>query len=237
MTPIKKDRKITRIFIGICTGLLISSHAVGQLHTPNQPQNKQLFLAEELFNRGLYKNAYTSAQEYLEIQKPAAAAYIHADVDKAKYLIVVSKLQLDENDAISNAEKYIKATANPAYKQRAAYALAQNYFRKNMYAEAISYYELADIYNLDNHEVINAKFELAYCYFNNSQFNEAEPLLASVRELGGKYYDAGNYYYGLLAYNKNNYKDALTSFERIENKPQYIELCPRESLVSLSCWK
>lgn len=226
MTPIKKDRSITRLFLGVCTGLLISSSAAGQMHTPHQPQNRQLFLAEELFNRGLYKNAYISAQQYLDIKKYAASADIHADADKAKYLIAVSKLQLDEKDAISDAEKYISTTANPAYKQRAAYALAQNYFKKNMYAEAISYYELADIYNLDNQEVINAKFELAYCYFNNSQFSEAEPLLASVRELGGKYYDAGNYYYGLLAYNKNNYKDALTSFERIENKPEYVNIVP-----------
>lgn len=225
MIPVK-DKKIARLLIGLCSCLLLTSNAAAQLHAPNLPQNRQLILAEELFAQQQYKNAAHAAELYLQQQPANTNPLLFANTNKADYLQVAAKLKLNETDAVPNAVSFISTTPNPAYKQRAAYALAQSYFKQNMFADAIYYYQMAGIYNLNNDEIINAKFELAYCYFNNSQFAEAEPLLASVRELGGKYYDAGNYYYGLLAYNKSNYTDALTSFSRIENNPQYSNIVP-----------
>lgn len=221
-----KDKKVARILIGLCTCLLLTGNISAQLHAPNRADAQQLTLAEELFAQKQYKNAEAAAKRYLQQQATPINTPPHAATDKAKYLLAECMLQLDEQGAELVATNFINTTTNPAYKQRTAYALAQNYFRKNQFADAIRYYELAGIYNLNNEEIILAKFELAYCYFNNSQFNEAEPLLASVRELDGKYYDAGNYYYGLLAYNRNNYADALTSFNRIENNPEYRNIVP-----------
>jgi tetratricopeptide (TPR) repeat protein len=222
-----KDRKIAHCFVAVCTSLwLFSSQASAQLHAPNIPANKHLKSAEELFAQEQYKAAVQSVTLFNQQTRSATSPATHSEKNKAAYIYAMSALKLNEADAETTALTFINQTANPAYKQRAAYTLAQSYFKNNRYADAIKYYELAGVANLSNEEVINAKFELAYCYFNNSQFAEAEPLLASVRELGGKYYDAGNYYYGLLAYNKNNYKDALNSFSRIEDKKEYSNIVP-----------
>lgn len=222
-----KDKKIAHCFVAACTCLLLfSSRVSAQLHTPHWPGNKHLKSAEELLAQKQYRNAALAIDLFMQQPRSATVPLSHSESDKAGYIRTISLLNLEDADAERDAIDYISCTANPAYKQRAAYALAQNYFRSNRFADAIKYYELAGVANLNNEEVINAKFELAYCYFNNSQFNQAEPLLASVRELGGKYYDAGNYYYGLLAYNKNNYKDALNSFNRIEDKKEYTNIVP-----------
>ena len=116
--------------------------------------------------------------------------------------------------------------ANPAYKQRTAYALAQYYFRNNQLATAVPYYETAGIANLTNAEIANAKLELAYAYFTLRQFDKAEPLFASIRQLPNKYTSAGHYYFGLLAYNQGNYQQALESFEKIDNEKQYSAVVP-----------
>lgn len=222
-----KDKKNTRILLSICSYvLLFTNQASAQLHSPNLPQNRNRELAEEQLLQELYPSAALSAGLYLNEYQPAAGNHSYSATEKAQYILASAKLQNNSSDAATFAEAFIKNTANPAYKQRIAYGLAQNYFRKNRYNDALPYYEMAGYANLDNQEIIQAKFELAYCYFSNSQFNQAEPLLASVRELGGKYYDAGNYYYGLLAYHKNNYNDALVSFKRIDNKPEYSNLVP-----------
>lgn len=222
-----KDKKIAHSFFAVCTCLwLFSSQASAQLHAPNISANRHLKSAEELFAQEQYKTAAQSVTLFNQQLHSATTPASLSEKDKAAYIYAVSLLKLNEADAETKALTFINHTANPAYKQRTAYSLAQSYFKNNRYADAIKYYELAGVANLSNEEVINAKFELAYCYFNNSQFNQAEPLLASVRELGGKYYDAGNYYYGLLAYNKNNYKDALNSFNRIENKKEYNNIVP-----------
>lgn len=222
----RKDKKVARILFGLSACLLLSGNIQAQLHAPNRTEHKLLIQAEELFAQRQYKNAEAAIKRYQVQSRAVTDNQPNAATDKANYLLAECMLKLDQPGAQLAAANFVSTTANPAYKQRVAFALAQSYFRKNMFPEAIRYYELAGIYNLNNDEIILAKFELAYCYFNNSQFADAEPLLASVRELDGKYYDAGNYYYGLLAYNKNNYQDALTSFNRIENNPEYKNIVP-----------
>lgn len=223
----KKDKKITRRFANLCLCLtLLGSNASAQSHAPNLPANNNLVLAEELHQQQKYRGAISAAGKYLQQYHQTTNKKHQADIDKAGYIQSTAMLKCGDHNADIFAKEYINNTANPAYKQRAAYALAQDYFNNSRYQEAIPYYEIAGFANLNNGEVIQARFELAYCYFSNGQFNQAEPLLASVRELGGKYYDAGNYYYGLLAYNKSNYLDALTSFKRIEHKDEYREIVP-----------
>ena len=221
-----KDKRITRI-LTICTSLLLlNNSASAQLHYPSLQQNRSLVIAEEQFSQQHYQNAAASSTAFLNQHQSVANTQSNNVKEKAEYILVISLLKTNDVGAIDKAKSFISSTSNPVYKQRAAYALAQSYFSKNKYSQALPYYELASFANLDNDEIIQAKFELAYCYFSNSMFNQAEPLLASVRELGGKYYDAGNYYYGLLAYNRSNYQDALVSFKRIDNKPEYSNLVP-----------
>lgn len=221
-----KGFKRTKYIFSICASVLLVSNAKAQILTPQLPENNRLVVAEEQFLQGFYKNAAQSAQLFLEQHQESTNTQQHAEADKANYILAVSGLKTDAKNCDAVAVEYINSTANPTYKQRAAYMLGQFYFKNHMLDNAIEYYELAGIANLNNKEVINSKFELAYCYFNKSRFDEAEPLLAAVKELGGKYYDAGNYYYGLLAYNQNNYADALKSFKAIVNNPDYSDVVP-----------
>lgn len=220
---IRTDKKIARNLLFIACSLFFSQSATSQVLAPNLPQNKQLALAEDQYYQKHYKEAVQSAQNYLA-QTGLEISYPHKD--KANFIITVASLKLEQQDAPEKALEYIASTANPTYKQRTAYALGQYYFRNNMYAEAIPYYEMADISNLSNAEIANEKFELAYCYFSNNELNRAEPLLASIKEISGSYFKEGNYYYGLLAYNQNRYEEALKSFERIANEKDYKDIVP-----------
>jgi tetratricopeptide (TPR) repeat protein len=119
------------------------------------------------------------------------------------------------------------ATGNKFYYQRISFTLAQYYFKHNELTRAIPLYESAGLNNLDNKEIADAKFELAYCYFNDRQFGKAEPLLLAIKEIkDGKYYTEGNYYYGLLSYNENKYKEALKSFDRVKDVREYRSVVP-----------
>src|SRR5688500_3047506 len=72
----------------------------------------------------------------------------------------------------------------------------------------------------------NDKFELSYAYFTTRQFNMAEPLFESIKQLASTYTSAGHYYCGLLAYNQGNFTEALESFEKIKNEKQYKNIVP-----------
>ncbi len=222
------DLEKRKIYIGVlCLVALIQAKVViAQTHTPNLPENKWLVLAGEQYEQEHYAMAAQSAGKYLH--RPHATVYT-AETDarsKAYYFYAASLLKMNVEGCTDTALHIINTTSSPSWKQRTAFALAQYYFHHNQLARAVPYYEMAGIANLNNDEIAKEKFELAYCYFNLKKFDKAEPLFASIKELKGKYYSAGNYYYGLLAYNQNSYQEALQSFERIKDEAQYKNIVP-----------
>jgi len=212
-------------FIAIIMLSGIATYA--QVLTPDVPQNRNLALAEEQYHQGHYADAARSAGQYLSDAEHNIFPENALNIDKAKYYRSLSFIKADMPGGVDSTISEMNATPNPAYRQRLGFALAQYYFQHNQFGKAIPIYESAGISNLNNTEIADAKFELAYCYFNNRQFDKAEPLLLSIKELSdGKYYMAGNYYYGLLAYNENKYKVALQSFDRIKDAKEYRTIVP-----------
>ncbi len=213
--------------IWIVAAMLFAGKVSAQVLIHDLPQNRRLELVEEQYGQGHYKLAAQSAREFLDVYSDKIFPGSAQDIDKAKYYYAVAALKANQPDGNTVALATMASTANPAYQQRIAFTLAQYYFRHGDLAKAIPLYESADISNLDNTEIADSKFELAYCYFNNHQFDKALPLLLSIKEIkDGKYYMAGNYYYGLLVYNENKYKEALKSFDRIKDDREYRTIVP-----------
>ncbi len=207
--------------------LLSGIASSAQVLTHDIPANRPLIIAEEQYQQGLYALAAQSARQYLN--QPAGKMLDERQInkDKAKYLLALSCLKGDIKGCVDSAKKLMAATNEPAYYQRMAFALAQYYFQQDALKKAIPLYEAANIENLGNKEIADAKFELAYCYFNIREFDKAAPLFLAIKDLkDGKYYLAGNYYYGLLAYNNNKYAEALKSFEIVKNARDYRAIVP-----------
>jgi len=223
----RAKKKLVRIMTSLVLALLLCTKLPAQLNTPELPGNSCLTLATENFNEKNYTLANHYASQYLELYKDKTTSTGSTEREKAKYYIAVSKLKTGMPGCADSAAKWIGYISNPDYKQRIYHALAQYYFRHNQLEAGIPYYEKANIANLSNDEIAEEKFELAYCYFTNRQFDKAEPLFASIKELKeSKYFAPSNYYYALLAYNNNKYPEALKSFERIKDVPEYKNAVP-----------
>src|SRR5690606_33028529 len=151
----------------------------------------------------------------------------HLDKQKALHYLILSKIKYGTDDMEKVAQVYIDNVVNTVYRDRVCYQLAKYYFYKNDFESTIKYYEMIDLNNLNNNEIAELKFELAYSYFVNSDFDKAYKLFSAIKEIEvGPYYYPGNYYYGLIAYNKKQYNQALNSFKRIENLPEYASIVP-----------
>ncbi len=188
--------------------------------------NEAIFRAKDAAAGQLYDIASLAARESLAksisgIQPPWAS-----EQETAGYIIAVSGLKRDEPGAPDSALALLRATVAAPVRDRLSLAVARYYFLHSQLAAAIPYYEHAGIANLTNAEIADTKFERAYCYFNNRQFAQADTLFRTMKEVLGRYYSPGNYYYGLLAYNKGEYNEALKSFDRINNEPIYRPVVP-----------
>ncbi|SKA41290.1 TolA-binding protein [Chitinophaga eiseniae] len=144
----------------------------------------------------------------------------------AYYYYTVCALKLGQGNAEKTALEYLKIFNNNAREQLVSYQLGKYYFHQNRFKDAIPLYEKASIDNLSNEEIAEAKFELAYCYFNVKDFQKAQPLFASIREVQGKYYVPANYYHGFISYYNHQYGDALSSFQKVVEDPKYKNIVP-----------
>jgi tetratricopeptide (TPR) repeat protein len=219
-----------RAIVGLAWVAVIMLHGTqtaAQVLTPDQPKNRPLILVEEQYQQQHYAMAAQSARQYLTAHRDRVPTILATDIDKAYYYMALSYLKADMPGCVDTAQRLLSTSPNAAYTQRVSFALAQYYFQHDMLNEAIPLYEGAGVANLTNEEVADSKFELAYAYFNNRQFDKAEPLFAAIKELkDGKYYMAGNYYYGLLLYNDNKYEKALQSFNKVKDAKEYRTIVP-----------
>jgi len=206
--------------------VLLPLFASAQQSARYQAPTIDLFSARDQISQRLYALAAQNARESLSYIASGLQPEFAQDQLATAYVAAIGGLKTNDHFALERAKKLLQEISSKPLQDRLSLAIAQYYFVKGKMIEAIPYYEGAGIANLDNGEIADAKFELAYAYFNNRQFVAANSLFAIMKEVPGKYYSPGNYYYGLLAYNDGDFEAALKSFERISNEPIYRPVVP-----------
>ncbi len=183
--------------------------------------------AKDFFIKEQYALAYPLLKELKQTYPENTASshtYLNQDIE---YYFIVCGLALDQPVAEEQAKGFIAVANNEPRQQIMSYHLAKFYFIRNDFANAVTYYERAGYDNLSNEEIANAKFELAYSYFNLKRYEQAKPLFNEIHQLpNNKYYYPANYYYGYISYRDKNYAEALKAFKLIENQEQYVGLVP-----------
>lgn len=207
--------------------LLISLYSYSQANYNITDPEKEFKEAKEYFIKDEYSLAYPLLKA-LEDKYPentqSSHAYLNQDL---QYYYIVCGLKLNQSVAEDEAKRFVDAANNEPRQQMMSYHLAKYYFTKNDYARAVVFYERAGYDNLSNEEIADAKFELAYSYFNLKQFDKAKPLFNEIHQLpDNKYYYDANYYYGFISYRDRNYPEALSAFKKVETRDKYKGLVP-----------
>ena len=208
------------LFLTSITGFSQPNHQV------TDPE-KDFKTAKEHFIKGDYSIAYPLFKK-LSHSYPdnteSSHAYLNQDI---RYYYIVSGLKLGHETAEEEAGIFVNAANNEPRQQMMSFHLARYYFTKKDFARAVIFYERAGYDNLSNDEIADAKFELAYSYFNVNQLDDAKPLFSEIRQLPDhKYYKDANYYYGFISYRDRDYNEALKAFKEVMNEPRYKNLVP-----------
>jgi TolA-binding protein len=217
---------MTRFFLSFLF-IVFSIPCFSQANYSVTDPQKDFKEAEYFFLKGEYSLAYPLLKPLLDKypeNTKSSHAYLNQDIE---YYFVVCELKLNQSIAEEAAKRFIDAANNEPRQQLMSFHLAQYYFLRNDYARAVVYYERAGYNNLSNEQIADAKFELAYSYFEVGQYNSAKPLFDEIHQLpSNKYYYDANYYYGFLSYRDRDYNNALSSFQKVESIPKYRGLVP-----------
>ncbi len=182
-------------------------------------------LAKELYAKKQLSLAYplfkTLADEKMQSNFPALKQ------SEIRYYSIICGLELKDETAEQAARKYLELEYNSARVEMMNYHLAEYYYHKNNFAEALNFYENASYDNMSNDEIARMKFHQAYALFTMKRFSEAKPLFNSIRQLkDDENYTDANYYYGFISFSEKRYKDALSSFEVTEDNAKYKGIVP-----------
>ncbi|GAC1485499.1 MAG: tetratricopeptide repeat protein [Flavisolibacter sp.] len=175
----------------------------------------------------LYSLAYPIFKELQQSLKETDLINNPVVFQEINYYATSSALLQNEERAEQDALNYIDLTKNNPRVQMMSFQLAEYYFRKKQFGQAVALYEQANLSNLNNREIGDMKFHQGYSYFTLQQFARAKPLLNAIRQIKDdpNYLDA-NYYYGFIAFRDHNFDEALKSFKIVENQKDYQAIVP-----------
>jgi len=206
--------------------VLITLAANAQYTKANDDPDADFKLAKELYQKDQFSLAYPIFKTLYADEKTNSS--IPATIQsESKYYSIICGLELKDETAEQAAIEFIDLEHNEPRAEMMSYHLAEYYYNKKNFTDAVAYYEKVQYDNLSNAEIANMKFHLGYAYFTMQRFNDAKPLFDAIRQIktDPNYVDA-NYYYGFIALRDKNYKDALTAFKVTEDKPAYKGIVP-----------
>ena len=183
--------------------------------------------AKDYYQKEQYSLAYPLFKELQQASKETNYINDPLVTQEINYYTTVLALKQNEERAEAKAVDFIELEKNNARVQQMNFHLGEFHYRQQNFADAAKYYEDAGIANLSNREIADMKFHQGYSYFTLQKFNQAKPLFNSIRQIkeDPNYIDA-NYYYGFLAFRDRNYKEALESFQVVENEKTYASVVP-----------
>ena len=224
---VKPPMKSFFVSISLLFFSFISLNVTAQSTAVNNDPFSRFKQAEEYFMSNQYSLALPVLLELKQEVQSATIANHSIKVEELDYFILACRLQQNDERAVGPATDYISYAFNQPRTNQLSYHLGNYYFRKKEFTDALTYYERAAIESLSNEQIAEAKFRMAYSYFHLKRFAQAKPLFNTIRQMpSDPHYLDANYYYGFIAYGDKEYNEALSSFEKVQNHPEYGQIVP-----------
>ena len=200
--------------------------AIAQRTTVFTEANLAFSKGVEFFDQGLYAMSQHEFRKVLNRRVPANEPEYRIIAKKAELLLAKSAVRLDQPEGQKLMTDFVKSQRPDPTANQALIELANFYFNKKDYDEAIEFYSMMQETGLTEIEKTEIRFKHGYCLFVKKRFDEARSKLSEVKNIQGDYYFPANYYYGLTSYFNENYDEALASWSVVEDAPAYRKLIP-----------
>ena len=210
----------------LCITAMLFYTTQAQYTKANDDPDAKFKLAKEAYQKEQFSIAYPIFKALYAENKGGSNIPVTIQTE-SKYYSIICGLQLNDPTAEVAAKEFIYLEHHAPRIEMLSYHLAEYYYRKKNFTEAVTYYQMANIENLETSEVATLKFHEGYCYFAMQRFADAKVLFDAIRQIPSdpNYVDA-NYYYGFICMGDKNYNEALGAFKVVEDKPAYKGIVP-----------
>lgn len=208
-------------------GIFLVQTGYAQRTLINADPYQRFLEARQWFKQENYQVAYPVFKELEQNLTPQAASTQEVYVETLHFYQLACELMEGNEAAEPKAQAYMASNATTDNKAQLGYYLGSYYFKQQEYLKAAEAFSQASVTHLTNKQVAAMQFQHGYSLFVQKQFNQAKPLFNSVRQMPeSDYYADANYYYGLIAFSEQQYREALGAFDVAAKYARYQPLVP-----------
>ncbi len=175
----------------------------------------------ELFEQGVYKAAQVHFENVLNATMQPQNSDFKLLYQEAQLKHAQCAIRLNNPDGEKLIKDFIRDNSPSSVANSALLDLGNYYFGQREFEEALKYYQQVPTLEMDNDLITEVKFKMGYAYLVKQQYKQAKPLFQEIKDVQGDYYYPANYYYGVTAFQEDDFKTAIESFERVKNSNKY----------------
>lgn len=178
--------------------------------------------AKELYDNGKYSAAQIMFDNYLADHKGENSD----QVSGSEFYASMAAVKLFNNDAEGRMIRFLERNPENPHRNEAVFNLANYFFQRKSYNNALIYYEQTDVTRLNKEDAAEFQFKKGYCYFLKEDFDKARLAFSQVKDLDTKYTAPALYYYSHINYTQGNYETALDGFLKLKNDQNFGPIVP-----------
>lgn len=203
-------------YIILILGLFCSTFELLAQPSIKTPVEEDLYQkAYDLFIKEQYGASRELFEQYLQGSENALKA------QNAEYYIAISSIYLYHSDGEANIKNFVKQYPTHPRANTAYFELANFYYKEKNYAKAIQYYEETDRTELKRDDQTEYDFRIGYSYFTRKAFGEAATYFDRLKRTNNAYTAASSYYAGFIAFQQEEYSQALYDLEKASASDAY----------------
>lgn len=206
----------------VLVGGLRPRGAVGQTSRIVGSLEEKYNLAHELYDAGKYAVAQSL---FAEVARASSGAMSLRKGDAA-YYVALCAVQLERGDAKFLMTRFIERYPASQHVNGGRLALANLYYRKREYEQALEWYEQIAPSAFDRELEDEIAFKKGYALFQLGEKERAFQLLARTKDRESYYQAPSRYYYGHIAYEKGLYSTALEELEKLADDESFAPIIP-----------
>ncbi len=170
------------------------------------------------------KSNYAAARQSFE--RYAALSEDSFKKASAEYYAAFNALSLYHGDGEMKINTFIRKYPDHPKALQAYYELGRFYYKDKKYRKAITYFSKVSVKDLNKEQQKEVDFKLGYSYFTKKDFEPAKERFDKLKVGKSEYAAASAYYAGYIAFQDNDYEQALVDFRRAENTTAYRPIVP-----------
>ena len=215
--------RITFLLLAMCSIFLVQAQKTSKVFDPAKDFKEALEIYDQQKYNIAYNRFYKFIQTYEELDDSKSNLLL---ADAYYYKASCAGKQKDPKTEDYYLE-YIDRFKGHSFANTAYNDLGNWCFQERNYKNALIYYGKVNERALNKRVYEEFAFKRGFCYFSIKRFDMAKSAWRDIIDKkDSEYYKEANYYYGMASYYDEEFDDAITAFQKVENVGKYKNVIP-----------